>query len=189
MAIQPITVLLDNGHGKNTAGKRSPQWDKGVLYEWDYTRRLVCAIQTELIKLIIPSYKIVPEMNDVSLSERVKRINEICKKQRCILVSVHLNAGGGTGWEVWTTTSKNNSDKLATEFSIQFDRLFKGKKNRGAKEKNFTILYGSNCPAVLTENFFMDTKADYDYLQSDEGFKKIVDLHVEAIKSYIEKYQ
>ena len=186
---QPITVLLDNGHGKETPGKRSPQWEKGVLMEYEYTRRLVMAIQNELIKLNIPSMKITPEESDVSLSERARRINDMCKQQRCIMISVHLNAGGGTGWEVWTTCGQNNSDKLADIFVKTFPTVFPDRKNRGAKEMNYTILYKSNCPCVLTENFFMDFKRDYDLLNTDEGFNKIVDLHVKAIQKYIELYQ
>lgn len=185
---QPITILLDNGHGQNTPGKQSPMWEKGILYEWEYTRRLVGAIQMKLISLNIPSMKITLESSDISLSERVRRVNEMCKTQKCILISVHLNAGGGTGWEVWTTTSKNNSDKLANCFTKVFPSIFPKERNRGEKEKNYTILYGANCPAVLTENFFMDYKHDYNLLNTDEGFNKIVDLHIEAIKKYIELY-
>lgn len=30
-------VLLDNGHGKETSGKRSPLWKDGSqLFEWEY---------------------------------------------------------------------------------------------------------------------------------------------------------
>jgi len=185
----PITVILDNGHGIDTPGKRSPEWDKGVLREYDYCRKLVMAIQNELIRLNIPSFKLVPETSDVSLSERARRVNELVAKQKCIMISVHLNAGGGTGWEVWTTTSKNNSDKLADIFCKVFPSVFPDKKLRGAKEMNYTILYKSNCPCCLTENFFMDFKKDYDLLNTDEGFNKIVELHVKAIQKYIELYQ
>ena len=182
---QPITIILDNGHGVDTPGKRSPLWESGVLYEYDYTRRLVMAIQNKLIQLNIPSYKLVPETNDVPLTERARRVNELCLKQPCILISVHLNAGGGTGWEVWSTTSKNNSDKLAACFCEEFPKIFPGEKLRGAKEKNYTLLYKANCPCVITENFFMDFKKDYDLLNTEDGFNKIVDLHVKAIQKYI----
>ena len=31
------TLLIDNGHGKNTAGKRSPD---GRLMEWEFARKV-----------------------------------------------------------------------------------------------------------------------------------------------------
>ena len=182
-----VTVLLDNGHGKNTPGKRSPKWGDGSqLLEWNYNRRLVDAIINKLNILGVKSVKIVPEDNDISLSERVRRVNNICKKTRCILISIHCNAGGGTGWEIYSTTNKNNSDKLAKTFVETFKKDFTDKRCRGHKEKNFTIIYNSNCPCVLTENFFMDTEKDCKFLMSDDGFDRIVKLHVDSILKFLE---
>lgn len=184
-----ITVLLDNGHGKETPGKRSPLWEDGTqLFEWEYNRKLVDAIFVKLHELDIFAVKIVPEDDDISLTERSNRVNRFCELSNCILISIHCNAGKGTGWEVWSTTNKNNSDKLANVFLDTYKECFPDKKCRGHWEKNWTVLFKSNCPCVLTENFFMDTKSDCDFLLSDEGFNRIVDFHVKAIVNYIEKY-
>jgi N-acetylmuramoyl-L-alanine amidase len=43
----------------------------------------------------------------------------------------------------------------------------------------------TNCPAVLTENLFQDNENDVAFLLSDEGKKKIVDIHVQGILKYI----
>ena len=184
-----ITILLDNGHGKETPGKRSPKWSDGSqLFEWEYNRKLVDMIILKLEEIGIESVKIVPEDTDISLSERASRVNKICKTKRCILISVHCNAGGGTGWEIFSTASKNNSDKLANVFVDTFKTNFPDAKCRGHKEKNFTLLYKANCPCVLTENFFMDTEKDCKFLLSEEGFNQVVKLHVDSIVNYIEKY-
>lgn len=181
-----ILVLLDNGHGKETPGKRSPVWSDGTqLFEWEYNRKLVDAIFIKLNKIGINCAKIVTEQEDITLTERAKRINRFCKNNECIMISVHCNAGKGSGWECFTTKSKNNSDNLALVFVETFKELFTDKKCRGHKEENFTILYKSNCPCVLTENFFMDTESDCKFLMSKEGFDRIVDLHVKSIEKYI----
>lgn len=183
---KPKIVLLDNGHGKETAGKRSPMWKDGSqLFEWEYTRKLCDAIFLKLQELNIYAVKIVTEDNDISLSERANRVNRFCEQGNCILISIHCNAGKGTGWECWTTSSKNNSDKLTNIFVETFKELFPDKKCRGHKEKDFTILYKSNCPSILTENFFMDTEEDCIFLMSKKGFDAIVDLHVQSILKYI----
>jgi len=49
-------------------------------------------------------------------------------------------------------------------------------------EENFTVIYKTKCPAVLTENLFMDNKTDVAFLMSDEGRNVITDIHVNAIK-------
>ena len=48
------------------------------------------------------------------------------------------------------------------------------------------VLKHTECPAVLTENMFMDNKADTDWLLSEDGKHALARLHVEGIIKYIE---
>ena len=52
-------------------------------------------------------------------------------------------------------------------------------------EEDIYILRKSWCPAVLTENFFMDNHSDLEYLQSRAGKQAVVDTHVEGIVEYL----
>ena len=183
-----LHVILDCGHYKGVAGKRSPNWEKGVLYEWEYTRKIARALMARLTAFGISNECITLGEQDVSLSGRAAMVNKICEKKNSILISIHLNAGGGTGWEVFTTTAKTKSDDLAKCFCDVFPLVFPDQRLRGCKEENFTLLYKTNCPCVLTENFFMDFKNDYNLLNTDDGFNRIVELHVQAIQKYISKY-
>ena len=55
-----VLVMLDNGHGSNCAGKRSPILSKEMqqkfgidrFYEYKYVREIVAGIKAELEKLI-----------------------------------------------------------------------------------------------------------------------------------------
>lgn len=49
-------------------------------------------------------------------------------------------------------------------------------------EENFTVIYKTKCPAILTENLFMDNKTDVAFLNSEEGRNAITQIHVNAIK-------
>ena len=145
---------------------------------------------------------VTPEDKDVSLSERVRRINEICNKygsDNVILVSVHSNAVGngvewanGFGWEAYTTRGKTKSDNLAEFIYERAEKNFKGRKIRTDwsdgdidKEANFYIIKKAKCAAVLTENFFYDNKDDLKYLTSDEGVHCVVRTHIEGIIDYL----
>ena len=64
-------IILDNGHGLKTPGKRSPD---GTLIEAIYTRQLVKDLASELEKLG-HVHILVPEPEDIPLNVRVKRIN------------------------------------------------------------------------------------------------------------------
>lgn len=191
--MKPI-VLLDNGHVKETAGKRSPVWSDGSqLFEWEFNRDIVCRIVEKLQADGIPYRVLVPEENDVSLTERAKRANEYAKEfnGKAYVLSIHANAGGGTGWEVYTSPGQTPSDAIATVFFEEAGREFvpDGWRMRSDysdgdpdKEAQFYILTKTTCPAVLTENFFMDTEKDCRFIMSEDGRERIANMHVAAIK-------
>lgn len=194
--MKPI-VILDNGHGEETAGKRSPVWGDGSqLFEWEFNRDIVRRIAAKLDDLGIGYEILTPETNDVSLSERCRRANEIYRNynEMAFLVSVHANAGGGTGWEVYTSPGETKADVIATVFAEEAQRVFvpDGWRMRfdysdgdPDKEAAFYILKHTSCPAILTENFFMDTEKDCRFIMSDAGREQIADMHVAAIKRVV----
>lgn len=189
-----MIVLLDNGHGRDTAGKCSPVWPDGrQLFEWETNRKIVQKIASNLTKKGIPYKILVPEDYDVSLSERCRRANAI---RNGYVYSIHCNAGGGTGFEVWTSKGETKSDKLAAivfeeaqnelrEFRMRTDYA----DGDADYEKQFTILAKTKCPAVLTENLFMDNARDCEFLMSEEGLRRIASMHTKAIVRIYEKYK
>lgn len=188
-----MKILIDNGHGSNTAGKRSPD---GRLLEYAYTREIAERLVIELRKRGLDAERIVREEIDVPLAERCKRVNEY-KASETILISIHCNAAGNgsewmcaRGWEAWTSVGKTKADKLATCLYEAAERVgFKIRKDESDgdpdKEGHLYILKHTKCPAVLTENLFQDNKEDVDYLLSEEGEKTIVELHVQGICEYL----
>lgn len=192
-----MKVLIDNGHGINTRGKHSP--DRRI-YEWQYCRRVADAVAKALQKEGIDAVRIVKEDTDVSLAERVRRVNAYARREPCVLVSVHLNAAGSDGkWHdargFLPFVSLNASAKSKRFAQILYDeaekRNLKGNRWMGKdryKAKDLAMCRETTCPAVLTENLFQDNLADVDYLLTADGFNSIVGLHVAAIKRYIECY-
>ena len=187
--MKEFCVLIDNGHGYETPGKCSPSYFKRRIYEWEYTRKIAKALSDKLTQNGIRNILITPETSDITLSERARRVNEYCKTYNCIMISIHCNASKidntGTGFEVWTTKKQTNSDDLADLFVETFKEIMPGYLCRGHREYNWTILWLSNCPCVLTENFFMNNFKDVDFLLSDNGFNKIVMMHYRTIQKYI----
>lgn len=189
-------ILIDNGHGENTKGKRSPD---GKFLEYKFAREIADDIVRELKKLGYEAERIVKENIDVSLTERARRVNEICGKygtSNVVLVSIHCNAAGdgskwmtATGWSAYTSKGETKADYLATCLYDAAENNMKGQKLRKDEysdgdpdwEENFYILQKTKCPAVLTENFFMDNKDDVEYLQSADGRNAIARTHVEGI--------
>ena len=72
-----MKVLIDNGHGVETEGKRSPD---GRLREYAYTREIADRVMNRLQTEGIESIRIIPEETDVELKERVARAKSITPK-------------------------------------------------------------------------------------------------------------
>lgn len=190
-----MKILLDNGHGYNTAGKRSPVWPDGTqLLEFDYNRILVQLIYTQLKAKGYEVEILVPELIDISLPERVIRANKLNAERDCTLVSIHGNAFGTedvNGFEVFTHPNASMFSKELAEFIYkEFERHDKFKLrpdySDGYADKNakFTILT-CNCPAVLTESGFYTNKKDCDYMMSVLGQNEIAALHTQGIINYL----
>lgn len=206
-----FVVLLDNGHAKSTAGKCSPLLDNGSrFYEWEFNRDVVKRIAAGLDKLGIKYHILVPENDkDISLTERANRANKYCKEygtKNCFFISVHSNAfGDGKKWEdpgrwsVWTTVGVTKSDEYgkvlyevaeeklkAYGFSCR-DGKVQGNGNAGPDyESNFTVIYKTWCPAVLTENLFYTNKKECEWLMTNQGRQVIADIHVEGIRRIVD---
>lgn len=193
-------VIVDAGHGVDTAGKQSPNT---VLREYAWNRD--CAkILIETLNALpgFEAYNLVPEESeiDVPLSTRVKRANNVYKAYRenynIVLVSIHCNAHKNEwtkarGWSIYTTKGTTESDSIATSIWNAAKSKFVAQKIRADRsdgdpdyEENFYILRNTNCPAVLIENFFMTSKEDYEYLISPTSIYDCAEVIVNGLKSY-----
>ena len=107
--------------------------------------------------------------------------------------SVHLNAAGGdgkwhnaTGFSPWIAPGASVESKVmarllqetAEEMGLKGNRCVPASKYWEAR---FTVLVGTNCPAVLTENLFQDNERESMFLRTPEGRDTIVNLHIAAI--------
>ena len=93
---------------------------------------------------------------------------------------------------MFTCSGQTESDRLAECLCQAAIKNFPGRRIRtdfsdgdSDWEEQFYILRKSWCPAVLTENFFMDSRSDLEYLQSRAGKQAVVDTHVEGIVEWL----
>lgn len=193
-------ILLDAGHGINTKGKSSPDC---ALMEWRYNREIANAIAQGLILRGYDAEVIVPELEDVSLKERVDRVNRVACKygiSESLLLSIHVNAAGNgsqwmnaRGWCAYTFPGHTESDDIADCLYLAAEKNLPGQKIRTDYtdgdpdiESAFYVLKHTLCPAVLTENLFMDNKEDCRFLLSSKGRQAIINLHIEGLIEYLD---
>lgn len=193
-------VIIDAGHGINTKGKSSPDC---ALMEWRYNREIANAIAQGLILRGNDAEVIVPELEDVSLKERVDRVNRIACKygiSDSLLLSIHVNAAGNgsqwmnaRGWCAYTFPGHTESDDITDCLYLAAEKNLPGQKIRTDYsdgdpdiESAFYMLKRTLCPAVPTENLFMDNKEDCRFPLSSKGRQAIINLHIEGLIEYLD---
>jgi N-acetylmuramoyl-L-alanine amidase len=163
--------IVDDGHGVETAGKRTPKFSDGTVMKENEFNDAVCdflEVEAKRHPNVI-LFRTAPEDKDVALSVRSSRANakykEVCAKYSkenvvCIFLSVHANAFKGE-WGDWGGISShyyNDSVKGKKLATIMQKHLTQGTplRDRGVLDNNFHVLRETVMPAVLVECAFMD---------------------------------
>lgn len=193
-----LTPILDNGHGGvingryQTAGKRSPKWSKGIMWEGMFNRWVVNRIIEGLqrIDTEFEFYHISPELTDVSLQTRSNRANKIMRKDpNTYILSIHANAGGGVGIEGYTTKGFTMSDEISEAFLKNLEEdlpeyrfRFDSSDGDRDKESNYWMLRKPIGRSFLLECGFMDSKEDYYNLWDEDYMNRLVKSIIRTIK-------
>ena len=196
-----MLIVIDCGHSEQTAGKFSPVREDGTrFYEYENNRKIGRLLSMELDKLDIPYvYTIHPDdRNDKSLANRVGIANSIAYregKNNVLFLSIHSDAYGMAdkwyddiiGFSIFTSKGNTLSDKYAEVFLKNYrEGLGNNSKVRDEYDKNYYVLAKTICPAILLENGFYTSRKDLEFIDSDEGRKKIVDIIVKSIQEIME---
>ena len=188
--MEGILFILDRGHGSDTNGKSSPD---GSFKEWEYSQKTINELKRGLDDLGISWAETVTTDKDVFLTERVRIANELSKDvKHPILLSLHNNAGGGTGNELFVKREPTQEIKdIANLFCKQMIEDFpeirwrRSVPNIDYKEANFTIIGGNlkikpEYIGLLPEFLFMDNENDLKLLKDEKVFNRYVSCLLSA---------
>lgn len=166
-----ICIIVDDGHGTETKGKRTPDFDDGShIKENEFNHPTKILLTQYLIAQGFGVYDVSPERTDTPLSIRTDRANDFQKLNKYkiyIFISIHFNAIDSKwndlvgGIETYYHPVSTNGKKLAT---IVQKWLLKGTKlkDRKAQSANFHVLRETNkhITAILVECGFMSNKTE-----------------------------
>jgi len=164
-------ICLDPGHGSNTPGKRTPVIsDLGrSIKEYEFNKPVAYYLDQELKRCGFRTMFATLNDNDTPLSTRTSRANSA---KANIYVSLHYNAGGGSGVETYHYPGSTNGRRLAQNIH-SYVKGGTAQKDRGVKSANFHVLRETRMPAALVEYGFMDDPGLKEArLMLDEDFQR-----------------
>ncbi|MFS0783298.1 N-acetylmuramoyl-L-alanine amidase [Bacillus sp. 1P06AnD] len=170
-----VKIFIDPGHGGS---------DPGAVGNGIQEKNITLAIALRVRDLLLNGYSNVEvkmsRTGDTfpSLSDRTNAANAW---GATFFMSIHINSGGGTGYEDFvypgsgapTTTYQST---IHSEIMKQVDFV-----DRGKKQSNLHVLRESNMPAILTENGFIDNATDAAKLKNSAYLDKIALGHVNGL--------
>ncbi|MDR6225458.1 N-acetylmuramoyl-L-alanine amidase [Desmospora profundinema] len=178
-------IVLDPGHG----GK-----DPGAVANGLQEKKLVLDIAKRVRKELNDQYSghrvILTRDRDqfVSLQKRCDIANQA--KAACF-VSIHVNAGGGTGFESFVVPNahprsagllQRNIHQAMAPVLKKYSMRDRGRKvDTQAASRRIHVVRATRMKACLTENLFIDAKKDAALLKKSSFLAEVAAAHADAI--------
>lgn len=169
-----VKIFIDPGHGGT---------DPGAVANGMEEKKLTLAIALKIRDLLLKYEGVQIKMSraqdeTLTLQQRSSMANSWGADY---FISIHINAGGGRGYEdfIYTSPSKRSIDYQ----NIMHEEIIKktGMADRGKKRGNFHVLRASTMPAILTENGFIDGTADAANLRQPSFIESVATGHVNGL--------
>jgi N-acetylmuramoyl-L-alanine amidase len=170
-----MRLLVDPGHGGKDSGAVSSDGEtleKDVV--WDISNRVMVLLGMKADFIAMSR----EEDDFVNLSERAA----IANRTNCDLLSIHANAGGGHGMEVFSSPGITDSDRWATDVLSGMADACPGQPLRvdfsdgdSDKEAKFTVLTRTKGSAILVEVGFMDSEKGIAFLRGEKNRQRLAE--------------
>ncbi|MFS0591788.1 N-acetylmuramoyl-L-alanine amidase [Cytobacillus horneckiae] len=169
-----VKIFIDPGHGGT---------DPGAVGNGLQEKALTLQIATRVRDLLRNYSNAEVRMSrtgdkTVSLAQRTTDANNWGAD---FFLSVHINAGGGTGYEDYIYPGLGAP--TTTYQTLIHEEILKvvDFRDRGKKQANFHVLRETRMPAILTENGFIDTVADANKLKQSSFLQAIAQGHANGL--------
>ncbi|QCJ44336.1 N-acetylmuramoyl-L-alanine amidase [Bacillus sp. S3] len=172
-----MKLYLDPGHGGTDPGASG-----NGLNEKDLTLDIALKINSLLNQRYENIEVKMSRTGDTTMSLS-QRTNEANAWGADYFMAIHINAGGGTGYEDYIYSCLSDSSATATYRSIIHAEVIKTNQlqDRGMKKANFHVLRESAMPAILSENGFIDRAEDAALMKQASWQQRVAEGHVNGL--------
>lgn len=171
-----VKIFIDPGHGGLDSGAPgNGLLEKNITLQIALkTRDYLSLYKNVTIKMSRTTDK------TVSLKQRTDMAN---RWGADYFLSIHINSGGGTGFESFIYSGLSNASKTGKIRERIHHKVLKVNElnDRGKKQGNLHVLRESSMPGVLTENGFIDTAADAKKMKDKIWIDKVAKAHADGL--------
>lgn len=175
------TVMIDAGHGDHDPGAiANGLQEKDIVLDLALRTRnlLEDAGFTVIMTRSTDTYLTLQERSALANSSNVD-----------IFVSIHVNAGGGTGVETYWFDRHEPVKSEGLAATIQEELVKETEmRNRGVKKANFHVIRETQMPSALVEVGFIDHQEDAQKLQNDSFLNRATQGIVNGIKKFFQLF-
>ena len=192
MARKTILAAIDDGHGKETAGKRTPAFSDGtVMRENEFNAATAEYLREALERNGFGTLMVAPEDTDTPLKTRVQRANDA---RADLYISIHANAygtewNGANGIETWIYEKvMGDSETYRLAKCVHYGLIVEtGRRSRGIKRSaDLFVLQATRMHAMIVECGFMTNREEAELLQSDAYRRKCAEGICKGICEFYE---
>ena len=166
-----MRIGLDLGHGVG-----QDRGAEGIVTEESIINSVGSLVIAKLKALGHTVIETRPQYANSVSDSLIKRVDLANNNNVDLYVSIHANAGGGRGTEVFTY--RGNELEQAREVLNNICEL--GFINRGIKSSNLFVINKTEAKSMLIEICFVDTKSDME-LYNTIGAEKVANAIVEGL--------
>ncbi|MFX3630011.1 MAG: N-acetylmuramoyl-L-alanine amidase [Ectobacillus sp.] len=174
-----MKLVIDPGHGGS---------DSGAVGNGLQEKDLNLQIAQRVRNAVAANYEVDIAMTRetdkfISLSERARIANNFGADY---FISIHINSGGGTGYEDYIYSGLSDGSTGAAKQRAFHDMVVPvlqtyGLRDRGRKKANFAVLRETAMDAILVETAFIDTASDANLLKNPQFIEDISQAYAKGI--------
>lgn len=179
-------ICLDAGHNNSGADTGAAGNNlREELLTLDICQRIKTLLQINGFEVVMTREGDFVNGRHENLNQSLQTRCDIANKaQADLFISVHINAGGGSGTEVYCIPGGNGNSERLANIALYYLVQQCAWPSRGVKTANFLVLVKTVMPAILTENGFIDNVSDASLLATEDFRQKIALAHAKAVCDY-----
>lgn len=181
------TILIDAGHnykGFDTGAENKNLDLKEELITWQIADKLRNILENMGYAVVMTRENITDSIANTSVIDSLSARVELAHHSLADLyISIHCNAGGGSGTEVYCF-SKNSYAGVFAELVQKNITENTGLYDRGVKTAKYYVIQNTLMPAILIETGFIDNPWDAEVISTDRGQSLIAEAVAAAVGDY-----